>query len=228
MKSLDGLNYYEILKIPVNSSFIEIKRAYRDVLSIYDEDSFATYSLFSNGERDNILKAIEKAFLTLIDEDKRADYDRMLVDSGYLDMSVIRKEQKKPTPLFRTNDVTNVENLAERVRKKSKEKEVEKLANEILSKDLISGSDLIELRKAVGVELSEIDVVTKISVSVLKSIEENQFENLPADIYLKNFLKSYAEVLQIDSQKIVDGYLKNISHFQKKMIRSGFKTDFLF
>lgn len=228
MKSLDGLNYYEILKIPVNASFIEIKRAYRDVLSIYDEDSFATYSLFSNGERDNILKAIEKAFLTLIDEDKRADYDRMLVDSGQLDMSVIRKEQKKPTPLFRTNDVTNVENLAERVRKKSKEKEVEKLANEILSKDLISGSDLIELRKAVGVELSEIDVVTKISVSVLKSIEENQFENLPADIYLKNFLKSYAEVLQIDSQKIVDGYLKNISHFQKKMIRSGFKTDFLF
>ena len=216
MKSLDGLNYYEILKIPVNASFIEIKRAYRAVLSIYDEDSFATYSLFSNGERDNILKAIEKAFLTLIDEDKRADYDRMLVDSGQLDMSVIRKEQKKPTPLFRTNDVTNVENLAERVRKKSKEKEVEKLANEILSKDLISGSDLIELRKAVGVELSEIDVVTKISVSVLKSIEENQFENLPADIYLKNFLKSYAEVLQIDSQKIVDGYLKNISHFKKK------------
>lgn len=215
MKSLDSLNYYEILKISVNASFIEIKRAYRDVLSIYDEDSFATYSLFPDGERDNILKVIEKAFLTLIDENKRAAYDRMLVDSGQLDMSAVRKEQKKPTPLFRTNDVTNVDNLAARVRKKSKEKEVEKLANEILSKDLISGSDLIELRKAVGVELSEIDVVTKISVSVLKSIEEDQFENLPSDIYLKNFLKSYAEVLQIDSQKIVDGYLENISHFQK-------------
>ncbi|MHC4458661.1 MAG: helix-turn-helix domain-containing protein [Planctomycetota bacterium] len=73
-----------------------------------------------------------------------------------------------------------------------------------------------KLRKTVGIELSEIDVVTKISVIVLRSIEENQLENLPADIYLKNFLKSYAEILQIDSQRIVDGYLKNISLIQKK------------
>jgi cytoskeletal protein RodZ len=75
---------------------------------------------------------------------------------------------------------------------------------------------LKKLRKTVGIELSEIDVVTKISVIVLRSIEENQLENLPADIYLKNFLKSYAEILQIDSQRIVDGYLKNISLIQKK------------
>ena len=215
MNDFGRLTYYDILKIPPNSSSFEIKRAYRDALSIYNEDSLVTYSLFSSDERDKILKTIEEAFLTLINENKRAAYDRILTDSGQVDLSITSmRNQKKPVPFYSGN-ITNIDHFAERVRKKSKDKEVEKLSNEILAKDLISGSDLIELRKAVGVELSEIDVVTKISVSVLKSIEEDQFENLPSDIYLKNFLKSYAEVLQIDTQKIVDGYLENISHYQK-------------
>jgi DnaJ-class molecular chaperone len=93
VKSIDKLNYYEILKIPLNASFIEIRKAYSYVLSMYDEESSATYSLFSNGERDSILKVIEKAFLTLIDEDKRADYDRMLVESGQVDIALIGKDQ---------------------------------------------------------------------------------------------------------------------------------------
>jgi curved DNA-binding protein CbpA len=216
MKSFDGLNYYEILQIPLGASYIEIKRAYRDALSIYEEDSLATYFLFSNDERDNILKIIEDAFLTLIDENKRAAYDRMLVDSGQVDESIIKKDQKKSLSFFPTHNFTNEQNLAERVRKKSEEKEIKKLSNEILSKELVSGSDLKKLRKAVGLELFEIDAITKISVTVLRSIEENQIENLPADIYLKNFLRSYAEILQIDSKSVVKGYLNNISNIQKK------------
>ncbi len=106
MKSLNGLNYYEILQIPVNASFIEIKRAYRGSLSIYSEDSLATYSMFSNDERDTILKKIEKAFLTLIDENKRAAYDKMLVDSGQVETSSVRTDKKIPTHLFHTNTST--------------------------------------------------------------------------------------------------------------------------
>jgi curved DNA-binding protein CbpA len=215
MKSLNGLNYYEVLQIPVKASFIEIKRAYKDSLSIYSEDSLATYSMFTNDERDNILKKIEKAFLTLIDETKRATYDKMLVDSGQVEALNLRTDRKSPTHLFHTKTSADENNLTERVRQKSKQEDFRRLSNEILSKDLISGSDLKKLRKTVGIELSEIDVVTKISVIVLRSIEENQLENLPADIYLKNFLKSYAEIFQIDSQRIVDGYLKNISRIQK-------------
>ena len=216
MKSFDGLNYYEILKIPTNSPSFEIKRAYRDALSIYDEDSPVTYSLFSNEERDNILKTIKEAFLTLIDEHKRAAYDTMLSDSEQVDLSITSmRNQKKPVPFY-TGNMTNIDNFAERVRKKSGEKEVEKLLNEILSKDSISGDDVKKLREAFEVEISEINAITRISVSVIKSMEENRIEDLPPDLYLKNFLKLYAETLQIDPQRIIDGYLKNISPAQKE------------
>jgi hypothetical protein len=216
MKNFAGLTYYDILNIPGNSSFIEITRAYRDVLAIYNDDSLATYSLFASDERDNILRIIEEAFSTLIDEDKRATYDRTLVSSGQVDVSILsRKDTKKPIPLFHANNLTIEDNLVGRVKRKYKEKKVEKLSKNILSKDLISGYDLEELRKAIGIEISEIHVVTKVSISVLKAIENNQFEDLPSDFYLTNFLKSYSEILQIDSQKIIDGYFKNISHVQK-------------
>lgn len=216
MKSFDELNYYEILKIPVNSPSFEIKRAYKDALAIYDEDSLATYNLFSDDERDKMLEVIEEAFLTLIDENKRAAHDRMLADSGQVDAAIIaRKNKKEPTTFLHTNSIVEKESLAKRVRKKSKEEEVKKLINEILAKDLIAGNDLKKLRKAIGVEISEINAVAKISVSILKSIEENQFEDLPPKFYLLNFLKFYAEILQIDSQRIVDGYLKNIYFVQQ-------------
>ena len=101
MKYFDGLNYYEILKIPENSSFLEIKQAYRDAVSIYGEDSLVTYSLFSTDEREKILKIIEEAFFTLIDGNKRAAYDRMLVDSGQSDTTFISiQSQKQSEPVF--------------------------------------------------------------------------------------------------------------------------------
>ncbi|MEA1946454.1 MAG: helix-turn-helix domain-containing protein [Thermodesulfobacteriota bacterium] len=216
MKNFEGLNYYEILKIPANSVSFEIKRAYQDTLSMYNEDSLVTYSLFSNEERDNILKTVKEAFSTLIDENKRAAYDTILLDSGQIEVSITSIQNRRKPPHAHTCNMTDSDNFDERVRKKSRKKEIETLSNEVLSKDLISGDDLKKMRKAAGIELSEINAVTKISVSVLKSMEENRIQSLPPNIYLKNFLRQYAEILQIDPQKVIDGYLKNISPAQKK------------
>jgi DnaJ-class molecular chaperone len=216
MKNFDRLNYYEILKIPPNSSSFEIKRAYQDTLSIYNKDSLVTYSLFSKEERNSILNRVKEAYSTLIDKNKRAAYDTTLLDSGQLEVSMASIQSQRKTPHVHTSNLTNSETYEERVRKKSRKNEVETLSNEVLSKDLISGDDLKMIRKAAGIELSEMHAVTRISVSVLKSMEENQIESLPPKIYLKNFLRHYAEMLQIDSHKVIDGYLKHISLTQKK------------
>ena len=216
MRRYEGLNYYEILEIPINASYFEIRQAYKDALSTYDEDSLITYSLFTDNERDKILKQIESAFFTLIDENKRADYDRKLVHDRKIDASILtKKEHKKPIPLFQTNKSNNRNALLKRIRDKIKQKDLKEISDEILSKKSISGNDLKKVREAMGIELEEIFEITRINISILKSIEDNQFGRLPPIIYLKNFLKSYTEILQIDSKKIIDGYMKNTGLIEK-------------
>ena len=99
MKNLEELNYYEILQIPVNASTNEIKQAYDEAISMYSEDAMATYALFSNNDRDELLLRIEEAYSTLIDESKRAAYDKEQITSGRVSVPVPRIDpQESPPP----------------------------------------------------------------------------------------------------------------------------------
>ncbi len=212
MKKYEELNHYEALEIPPGASPFEVSQAYKDALSIYNEDSLITYSFFDDDERDLILKKIEKAFLTLIDPIKRTTYDRKLVRSGEADESIlIKKERKKPISLFQTKYPRNKDLHLKKIRKKIAAKDMKKLSNEIFSSDVISGTDLKNLRESVGIDLQEVFEVTRVNIPTLKSIEENEFDKLPPIIYLKNFLKSYSDTLQLDSTTIIDGYIKNMT-----------------
>ncbi|MCG7851031.1 MAG: helix-turn-helix domain-containing protein, partial [Methanosarcinaceae archaeon] len=109
----------------------------------------------------------------------------------------------------------NENHLFSRVKEKLLTENVKTLSDEILLKERLSGDDLKKLRKAVGVKIQEIQYITKISASILRAIEENRFEELPPDIYLRGFLRSYAKILQINPQKVIDGYSKTISLAKK-------------
>jgi curved DNA-binding protein CbpA len=212
MKKFDGLNYYEILKVPMTSSYFEIKRAYKNALSLYNEDSIVTYSLFSKEERDRVIEDIENAFSTLSNDKKRAAYDQMLEDSGQVEASIPSVEQPLVSPPSSPAYTSiNEKQLHSRVKEKLQIQDVKTLLDEILSKERLSGDDLKKLREVIDVKLKEIQYITKISTSVLMAIEESRFEELPPETYLKSFLRSYAKILQIDPQKVIDGYLKTIS-----------------
>ena len=216
MKKFEDLSYYEILEIPVEASSYEIREAYKEALSIYNEDSLTTYSLFADDERDKILEKVEEAFLTLIDEVKRADYDRTLVDSGKLDEEILLgKREGKTAELIPSNKVTYSNAVSNVVKKKIEEKDVEDMARKILSEERVSGKDLKRLRETIGIRQEEVFEITRITVSVLEAIENDHLESLPPLIYLKNFLRQYADILQLDSEKVIEGYTKNIEQSQQ-------------
>jgi DnaJ-class molecular chaperone len=217
MKNFTNADYYELLEIPYDASSFEIRQAYKDAFSIYNEDSLATYTFFGNDERDQILKQIEEAFNTLIDEKKRTSYDNMLLDVGRIDPAALStKERSKTVPLFPDDKAIEESHLLKRIKKRIAANSDKRIAEDFGSKERVSGEDLRRFRGSMGIELEEIYEVCRVSVSILKSIEEDKVEDLPPTVYLRNFLKSYAHVLQLDSKKVVDGYLAHIARLEKR------------
>jgi cytoskeletal protein RodZ len=49
---------------------------------------------------------------------------------------------------------------------------------------------------------------TKIPVGSLRLLEKDSFHELPGDIFVRGFLKSYCQVLSIGDREVLDAYLK--------------------
>jgi cytoskeleton protein RodZ len=68
------------------------------------------------------------------------------------------------------------------------------------------GNSLREARLRQGIEYPDIERVTKIRQKYLRALEDESFETLPAQTYVKGFLRTYAEFLGLDGQLYVDEY----------------------
>ncbi len=57
-----------------------------------------------------------------------------------------------------------------------------------------------------GVDFAEAEAAIKIRGKYLRALEDDQFELLPAETYVKGFLRTYAEYLGLDGQLYVDEF----------------------
>jgi cytoskeletal protein RodZ len=69
-----------------------------------------------------------------------------------------------------------------------------------------NSQELKTAREALGLSLADIFQRTRISVAYLQAIENNDFHLLPTSAYTKNFIKTYARTLDIDSKSILINY----------------------
>ena len=68
------------------------------------------------------------------------------------------------------------------------------------------GSSLREARIRQGLDLSSAEQATKIRGKYLRALEEEQFDVLPAETYVKGFMRNYADFLGLDGQLYVDEF----------------------
>jgi cytoskeleton protein RodZ len=68
------------------------------------------------------------------------------------------------------------------------------------------GNSLREARLRQGLDLPRIEEATKIRGKYLRALEEERFEVLPGDTYVKGFLRTYADYLGLEGQLYLDEY----------------------
>jgi cytoskeleton protein RodZ len=89
------------------------------------------------------------------------------------------------------------------------------------------GQSLREARAARGIELDEVERVTKIRVKYLRAMEEDRWEVLPGDAYARGFLSTYARFLGLDDRALVDEYKRGhepvdeVQHIPQQLPRRG-------
>lgn len=210
MKRITDQNYYELLDISPQASTQEVRWAYDQAMSIYSADSIPTYSLLSQKERESILSRIVDAYKTLTNGHLRAEYNQQLLESGELlpeDLGLFSLE--KPDAMNGKLKEVKLESLA--TGDKTAEHPMPFTEDGFTLIDIdsaVSGKDIQAMRIAREISIEDIHRKTNIPKKTLEDIEEERFDELPALVYLKGFLKAYARILNVNEGQIMNGYVK--------------------
>ena len=198
MKGIDEQTYYEILEVSPTATTKEIQKAYEHAKETFHTDSLAVYSLFTEQEIEEIRVTIEEAYRVLMDEALRKSYDQshfqMLCQQRLEKLPEIPVPvlEKKPPPASAEVSVHGEE-------------------------EIYRGKTLKQIRERMSIDLETISQETRINLKTLELIEEEDLEKLPPLVYLKGFLKGYAQSLGLDPHKVAEEYLHFLEEEKKKI-----------
>ena len=223
MKSIDELDHYELLEISPSASAGEIDRAYRLAQQIYADGSLALYSVFEDLDAKSIRSRLDEAYQVLSDSESRETYDRNFdfgsqPPSGVLNSisDVATHFDDAVTTRFTDSDAGEVEFA-------SFDEGIEEYDG--LEGEGGSGYDGVRLRRTRlfrGYEIEDIAEVTKVNGNHLRNIENENFEDLPADVYVRGFVTAYAKTIGLDPAVVVPAYMARVSESREGSRRGGF------
>ena len=80
------------------------------------------------------------------------------------------------------------------------------------------GSYIKHERELRGVPLEEISRITKIHIRFLEALEDNRFDELPGEVFIKGYIRSYANIIGSDVDEMLNSYEESIGN---KLIEKG-------
>ena len=189
MKPFSDQTHYEILEVSRDASADQIERAYRIARSTYSADSLATYSVYDDKEVSALQERIELAYGVLRDDARRAAYDATLSGEPRVELALSFADENE-NELEAAPEIRGFE--------------------ESVYEGGVDGARLRRWRIARGIELERVSTATKVSVSYLRSLEEENFGALPATVYVRGFVTAYARAIGLDVARVVPGYMQRV------------------
>jgi len=206
IKKIEEMDYYELLSLERNATQEEIENAYLLGIATYNPHSLGSYGLISEEERKLMLSRLEEAFQTLSNQEKRKNYD-LQMSKGFLLYSQKASFRKSDSKL-EIEDVETQKTVWDKIKSllfrskkaaplpvSTREKSEPGASFTSGPTSFYRGEYLRRVRENRNLSLEEISHECKISLAVLKALEEENIKSLPKGIDISKFIETYARCL---------------------------------
>jgi flagellar biosynthesis protein FlhG len=219
VRALEEQDHYEVLEVSRDVVLEDVEHAYRVACETYSSESLATYSVFGDAESEAIRKRIDKAYRVLSDVRAREDYDAMLepLDEhaegprpGGNEAASIEAAGLAPGPAAAGGEPDTLDGASGAFMELEADVEEEEGDPD--------GAMLRRARMRRGFELDQIADVTKISIGNLRNIEDENWDDLPATVYVRGFLTAYAHTIGLDPQRVVASYVQRLESMRVQTV----------
>lgn len=219
MRGIDELDHYELLEISRSATTVEVDRAYRMAQQTYADGSLALYSVFESLDARAIRDRLDEAYRVLADPELRLQYDEILkaetpltidLDSDTPIGQALRMNALQGDWGAGADGSPDARSDAAGARSSLDEMVEEFDALEDDGSGEFDGIRLRRNRLFRGYELEDISSVTKVNSTHLRNIEDENFGALPADVYVRGFVKAYAQTIGLDPKVVVPSYMARL------------------
>jgi flagellar biosynthesis protein FlhG len=175
-------SHHDVLEVERGATDEEIRRAYKRMCGVFDPENLVTFGLFDEEGLDAARTRIDEAYDVLLDPARRRPYE---------------------ISVFPEAPETNAETDQEQVPSGELPP-----APSITPDTEFSGALLRAVRESQGTTLHQISERTKVGINYLRCLEEDEFEKLPAAVYVRGFVTEFAKCLRLDPEQVSQSYLR--------------------
>ncbi len=175
-------SHHDVLEVERGATDEEIRRAYKRMCAVFDPDNPVTFGLFDEEGLDAARARIDEACDVLLDPARRRPYEISIFPEAPPDAVEARREEIPSAELPPAPSITPDTEF--------------------------NGALLRAVRESQGTSLAQISERTKVGTNYLRCIEEEEFDQLPAAVYVRGFVTEFAKCLRLDPEQVSQSYLR--------------------